>query len=95
MFRELPATGGGVESHYSQWLVAFPLEKLRMRPTPPVHVEANQRLEQRAVTMLLGALPEALRQDVILIASRQMTTTGILFRLFTTYSPEVRESEQD
>ena len=75
-----------VESHYAQWLVASPLEKLRMRPTPPVHVEANQRLEQRAVTMLLGALPEALRQDVI--ASRRMTTTGIiLFRLFTTYQP--------
>ena len=35
--------------------------------------------------MLLGALPEALRQDVI--ASRRMTTTGILFRLFTTYQP--------
>ena len=74
-----------VESHYAQWLVASPLEKLRMRPTPPVHVEANQRLEQRAVTMLLGALPEALRQDVI--ASRRMTTTGIMFRLFTTYQP--------
>jgi hypothetical protein len=56
-------------------LFASPLEKLRMRPTPPVHLEANPRLEQRAVTMLLSALPESL------------TTTGILFRLYTSYQP--------
>ena len=66
----------GVENHCAQWLAASPLEKLRMRPTPPVHLEANPRLEQRAVTMLLGALPESLRQD---ITSRRLTTTGILF----------------
>ena len=75
----------GVENHYAQWLTASPSEKLRMRPTPPVHWEANPRLEQRAVTMLLGALPESLRQDII--ASRRLTTTGILFRLYTSYQP--------
>ena len=75
----------GVENHYAQWLTASPAEKLRMRPTPPVHCEANPRLEQRAVTMLLGALPESLRQDII--ASRRLTTTGILFRLYTSYQP--------
>ena len=50
-----------------------------------MHLEANPRLEQRAVTMLLGALPESFRQDII--ASRRLTATGILFRLYTSYQP--------
>ena len=85
-----------VENHYAQWLTACPLEKLRMRPTPPAHLEANPRLEQRAVTMLLGALPESLRQDII--ASRRLTTTGILFRLYSYTRPTsqvVRLNGQD
>ncbi|CAL1167089.1 unnamed protein product [Cladocopium goreaui] len=74
-----------VEHHYQQWLVATPLEKLRMKPGSPVIGEGYARLEQRSVSMLLAALPEGLRQDVI--ASRRLSTVGILFRLFTTFQP--------
>ena len=70
-----------VEHHYQQWLVATPLEKLRMKPGSPVTGDGYARLEQRSVSMLLAALPEGLRQDVI--ASRRLSTVGILFRLFT------------
>ena len=74
-----------VEHHYQQWLVATPLEKLRMKPGSPVIGEGYARLEQRSVSMLLAALPEGLRQDVV--ASRRLSTVGILFRLFTTFQP--------
>ena len=74
-----------VEHHYQQWLVATPLEKLRMKPGSPVTGDGYARLEQRSVSMLLAALPEGLRQDVI--ASRRLSTVGILFRLFTTFQP--------
>ena len=41
-----------------------------MKPGSPVTGEGYARLEQRSVSMLLAALPEGLRQDVI--ASRRL-----------------------
>ena len=74
-----------VEHHYVQWLSAAPLEILRMKPEAPRLVEQFARLEQRGISMLLGCMPETLRQEAI--ASRQLSAVVILFRLFTTYQP--------
>jgi len=56
-----------------------------MKPEAPRLVEQFARLEQRGISMLLGCMPETLRQEAI--ASRQLSAAGILFRLFTTYQP--------
>eukprot|EP00435_Cladocopium_sp_Y103_P049706 s1782_g15.t1 len=54
-----------VEHHYVQWLSAALLEKLRMKPEARRLAEQFARLEQRGISMLLGCMPEALRQETI------------------------------
>lgn len=43
------------------------------------------RVEQRGVSMLLASLPEVVRNDMV--SNRNMSTTGILYRLFVLYQP--------
>ena len=70
---------------YEQWLVATPLERLRLRPKDVTVDPLYQRVEQRGVSLLLGILPEQLRRDVI--SSRHVTTVSILFKLFVVFQP--------
>ena len=44
-----------------------------------------QRLDQRASSTLLAALPEPVRKDIV--ASRRVATQAILYKLFTIYQP--------
>ena len=70
---------------YDRWLTSTPLERIRLRPLEIQRSEAHLRLEQRVVPMLLKCIPELIKQD--LIASRTMTVTGIMYRLWTIFQP--------
>ena len=70
---------------YDRWLTSTPLERIRLRPLEIQRSEAHLRLEQRVVPMLLKCVPELIKQD--LIASRTMTVTGIMYRLWTIFQP--------
>ena len=53
---------------YSQWLVADPLGRLSLDPSSVValfDVHKFQRVESRAVTLLLAAVPNSVRDDII------------------------------
>lgn len=74
-----------LEAFYERWLVAGPVDRLRLRPGDVLLPVDFQRVEQRGVSMLLAASPEMIKRD--LVASRTLTSTGILFRMFTVYQP--------
>ena len=71
---------------YHKWLSANPMDKLKIEP--PDHGElarGNERLAQRIGVMMMQALPQGLRQE--LIAARQMEATHILYKIYKTYQP--------
>ena len=53
------------EQAYARWLVATPLEKIRLLPELDLGPEHNFRVEQRGVSMLLAAVPDGIRRDII------------------------------
>ena len=67
-----------VDSLYGQWLMASPLERLRLKPPQRALDAAGQRIELKAV-------PEGIKKDVV--AARTLTSTSILSRLYTLYQP--------
>ena len=71
---------------YDQWLAAGPLERLRIQPPMESELPGGyDRLLQRVTTMLLQAVPDELRGE--LIATRQLTPQGILFRVLKSFQP--------
>ena len=70
---------------YQQWAVSSPLEKLRMKIVQNEESKKYPRTEQRAVTMILAAMPEEPRREAI--AARKLSVCELLFRLFVTYQP--------
>ena len=71
---------------YQQWLSAAPLDKLKiMAPSHQELSRGHERLAQRVSVMLMQAIPQSMKQE--LIASRQMDATNILFRIYRTYQP--------
>ena len=77
---------------YEKWLCATPLERLRLPPPDSVDPmvvggdpTAVQRLEQRITTLLLPAVPEGLRQD--LVANRELWPSAIIYKVLRTYQP--------
>ena len=77
---------------YEKWLAATPLERLRLPPPDPVHPMmvggdpmAVQRLEQRITTLLLPAIPDELRQD--LVANRELWPSAIMYKVLRTFQP--------
>ena len=77
---------------YERWLCATPLERLRLPPPNPVipmmvggDPMAVQRLEQRITTLLLPAVPDELRQD--LVANRELWPSAIIYKVLRTYQP--------
>lgn len=85
---------GQVTSRYQSWLEAGPLEKLKVECPDPLQMsKGHQRLAQRITTLLMGALPESLRQE--LVATRQLHVPGIMFSIFKKYQPGgLREKTQ-
>ena len=74
-----------VDALYGEWLMASPLQRLRLKPHQRVLDATGQRIEMKAVNMLLQVLPEMIKKDVV--ATRSLTSTSILFRLYTLYQP--------
>eukprot|EP00435_Cladocopium_sp_Y103_P057305 s319_g19.t1 len=74
-----------VELLYERWLVSTPVERLRLRPVEGDIPGEFQRVEQRGVSMLLAAAPETVKRD--LVATRTLSSTGILFRFYTVFQP--------
>ena len=72
------------QEHYARWLTMTPLDRLRAKPVVVVE-PALQRIEQRGIAMLLGALPDQLRRD--LVSGRQLSVVHILYRLHVAYQP--------
>ena len=77
-----------VGAQYNQWLLADPLQRLNL--PPPADVEYNtsalrKRLDIRTSTLLLAALPPALKSE--LVAARHMSSGEILYRIMRNYQP--------
>ena len=79
---------GPVNIAYQRWLVADPLGRLAVDPAS-VKGEFDEylygRVESRAVTLLLAAIPANIRDDVV--TNRWLSTTAILFRIFCLFQP--------
>ncbi|OLQ03927.1 Copia protein [Symbiodinium microadriaticum] len=80
-----------VNEHYALWLASDPVTRLTIR-TRAIADGANASsqggtalLEQRLTTLLLEAVPGAVKTEVITV--RALTTVGILFLLHTRYQP--------
>ena len=72
---------------YERWLRSDPLMKLRILPALPDACARQpwMRLEQRAQTMLLAALPEEIKGEAL--AMRSTTSVQLVFRVLTKYQP--------
>eukprot|EP00435_Cladocopium_sp_Y103_P038238 s480_g10.t1 len=71
---------------YQQWLLSDPVQRLHVSPRTPMECTTHwARLEQRGQSMLLGALPEGLKGEVL--ATRSTNTVEILYRIYTRYQP--------
>ena len=71
-----------------------PLEKLRHLTKPSVDLQATKwkRLEKRASTLLLKAIPEQQKED--LVASKDISVMNILCRLMLCYQPGGSQEKQ-
>ena len=72
---------------YQTWLASDPMGRLRVQPAIPGTFDRApfSRVEQRGQTLLLKALPESLRSEII--SSRSMGSIQIVFRVLTRYQP--------
>ena len=79
---------GAASRGYSQWLTADPLGRISLDPgaiTAMYDTVKFQRVESRAVSLLLAALPQAIKDDVIM--NRWLSSSSILFRVMCLYQP--------
>ena len=75
-----------VSQRYGQWLGSSALDRLKIEPPAVEEVaEGKVRLEQRITTLLLSAIPQVIRSD--LVASRQLHVGGILFAIYKRFQP--------
>ena len=74
-----------VDQCYAEWLNTGPLERFRLKPQPDEKVLMWPRTERRALSMLLGAIPEPIKEEII--SSRRLSTDQVLYRLYITYQP--------
>ena len=66
--------------------VRKPLQRLYVVPRNPIEEDPSWgRVEQRGQSMMLAALPEMLKAEVL--ANRATSTVEVLFRIFTRYQP--------
>ena len=74
-----------VDDCYRAWLNASPLERLRMKPQVDMKTKLWPRTERRALSMLLAAIPEAIRDE--LVSSRKLSTDQVMYKLCVTFQP--------
>eukprot|EP00435_Cladocopium_sp_Y103_P062154 s1305_g23.t1 len=74
------------QTAYDMWLHSEPLQRLYISPSVPGECRTTwARLEQRGQSMLLQALPESLKAEML--AGRITHSVEIIFRVFTRYQP--------
>ena len=75
------------QAYYHRWLESGPIDRLLLRPDPPSRYDSGPdvRLEQRAVAMLLKAVPSNIKEDVA--ALRRLTSIDIISTILTTFQP--------
>ena len=74
-----------VDQSYMDWLNAGPIDRLRLRPQVDSRVQGWPRTERRALSMLLGAIPDPIKEEVI--SSRKLSTDQVLYKLCITFQP--------
>ena len=82
------AVEGAANASYQRWLVADPLDRLMLDPSTVVasyDVYKFQRVESRAVSLLLSCVPPNLKEE--LVTNRWMTSASILYRILCVYQP--------
>ena len=74
-------------SWYQRHLLLPPLERVAHHPTPSAELSQPKwiRLEKRASTLLLMAIPESQREE--LVSSKRLTALGIICQLLVIYQP--------
>jgi hypothetical protein len=73
-------------STYSCWLHADPLARLKIVvPENGTLSSGFERLDQRVTSLLLQSVPKAIKDEII--ATRELSTTAILFRVMRTFQP--------
>ncbi|CAE7310588.1 RE2 [Symbiodinium natans] len=74
-------------SYYQEWLMCDPVTRLSLQPTKPYRFEHTKyaRVEQRALTMLLRAVPTVIREE--LVANRKLSCIELIALIHTTYQP--------
>ena len=71
---------------YQLWLGSDPVNRLYVGPDIPRECYTTwARVEQRGQSMLLGALPEGLKGEVL--STRSTNTVEILYRIYVRYQP--------
>ena len=70
---------------YAAWVTSTPLQRLRLKVVSPNELAKWPRTEQRAVTMLLAAVPDPIRRG--LISSRKLQSVEILYALLCRFQP--------
>ena len=71
---------------YSEWLYADPLARLKISALENSKIsEGYERLDQRMTSLLFQSILKGCKDEVV--AARELTTTGILFRIFRAFHP--------
>ena len=73
---------------YQRWLIADPLDRLTLDPLTVIaafDMARYQRVESRAVTLILAAIPQNLREEAV--SNRWLTAASLLFRIQCVYQP--------
>ena len=75
------------EKAYQRWLDMRPVERLNVAPEEPGWLGKYpfSRVEQRGAGLLLRALPQSLRQEVV--SRRTMSAAAMVFKVLTMYQP--------
>ena len=74
-----------VDRCYQTWLSSSPLDRLRLKPTVDPKALLWPRTERRALSMLLGSIPEPIKEE--LISTRRLSTDQVLYKLCVTFQP--------
>ena len=73
---------------YQRWLRADPLDRLLLDPSTVIasfDAHRYQRVESRAVTLMLAAIPTHLRDEAV--SNRWLSASALLFRIQCVYQP--------
>eukprot|EP00435_Cladocopium_sp_Y103_P014376 s2934_g3.t1 len=74
-----------VTTWYGHHMTLTPIQRLSHHPSMPEELKAKKwgRLERRAASFLMSALPEPLKEEIV--ASKSVTTLGILPKAMLQY----------